>query len=94
MMHKFEISLFYVYWHKLQTFFLYAGPLLSFFELIKVEIFRQTQNSSWLLWLTFALMSAGSVIYGMHKKNLVYTINNFVNLLICIAIVSVLILGL
>jgi hypothetical protein len=90
MMYKFEIALFYVYWHKLQTFFLYVGPLLSFFELIKVEIFRQTQNSSWILWVAFALMSAGSVIYGMYKKNIVYTVNNFVNLLICVAIAIIL----
>jgi hypothetical protein len=93
MMHKFEIALFYVYWHKLQTFFLYAGPLLSFFELIKVEVFKQTQNSSWLLWVAFAAMSAGSVLYGIFKKNLIYTVNNFINFLICSAIVFVLLLS-
>jgi hypothetical protein len=92
-MHKAEIALFYVYWHKLQTFFLYVGPMLSFFELVKVEVFKQTQNSSWLLWVVFATMSICSVLYGLFKKNLIYTVNNFVNFLICSAIVFSLLLS-
>jgi hypothetical protein len=73
--------------HSLYRASVYIGPLLSMFEYIKVTLFHMTQGVSWLLWVVFASMSIGWVVYGMIRRDMAVVVNNFVNFVICAGLV-------
>jgi hypothetical protein len=89
---KLDPQFFYAMYNKIQLTSIYVGPLLSLVELIKVAIFRQSQGVLWYVWVVFAVMSLGWVIWGMWKHNVAIIVNNVINFAICCGIIAILIL--
>jgi hypothetical protein len=88
---KIDIQTVYSMYHKIQTTSLYVGPFLSLVELVKVGFFRQTQGTLWYIWVVFAGMSVGWILWGMWKHNIAVIVNNVINFLICCTIIGFLI---
>jgi hypothetical protein len=77
---------------KVQVMSIYAGPLLTLVEFVKIGVFKQTAGVLWIIWVAFATMSIGWMIWGIYKHNTAIVVNNFINFLICVGIVGMLIM--
>jgi hypothetical protein len=90
-MTRFDIPLLFLVFDKVQMISVYAGPLLSLVELVRIGFFGHTSGLIMQVWVVFAIMSIAWVIWGMWKHNLAIVINNFINFLIFCGIIGVLI---
>jgi hypothetical protein len=88
---KVDLQFLYSMYHKIQLTSIYAGPLLSLVEFVKVAVFRQSQGVLWYVWVIFAIMSIGWILWGIWKHNIAIIVNNVINFAICCGIIAVLI---
>jgi hypothetical protein len=86
-----DFQFLYAMYHKIQLTSLYVGPLLSLVELVKISVYRQTQGVLWYVWVAFALMSIGWIIWGIWNHNVAIIVNNLINFAICCGIIAILI---